>query len=117
MRMLKFADPEDRAHPEVMAVRVDGDNLLCGSLGGLKFYARGSDEPHTDICHPGTLSCEMEIEMKLCRVVPPPLNTSCQYECACPVNTGGCRTGMLLWDRRQQTSDAADSSICEVILT
>ena len=115
MRMLEFADPEPRTDPAMMFVRVEGNNLLCGGPDGLRFYIKNSAGPDTNISQPGTPTCNMEVMVKMCRVVPPSMTTSCQYECDCPVSTGGCGAALLRWDRRHLVSEA-DGLICEVIL-
>ena len=94
---------------EELPVMILGSNLVCDGRGGLKMYVNTAANPGTDMCSIGQ-------QIRECNLVEEDNPTACKFLCPCPVHDGGCKAGLLRWNRQHLPSSQPRGQICEVFI-
>ena len=98
----------DISHLEELSLTILGSYLLCDGRDGLKMYVNSAANPGTDVCSIGQ-------ELRECSLTEDNNPTACKFLCPCPTHDGGCKIGLLHWNRQHLPSSQPHGQICEVI--
>ena len=88
---------------------ISGSHLLCDGRDGLKMYVNTAANPGTDMCSIGQ-------KLRECSLSQDGNPSGCRFLCPCPDHDGGCKVGLLGWNRQHLPLNQPHGQICEVVV-